>query len=211
MEKMPDKPMKYTTVNYTGEAVLIEKKSRFIGHAIPVKTEEEALLLISDMRSKYYDASHNVYAYILQENNTARFSDDGEPGGTAGMPVMEVLKKENLTNVLVVVTRYFGGTLLGAGGLVRAYSKAAKMAVSEAEIAEKTYCFGASVKAGYDMLGKLRYIIESGGYILDDILYNEAVEIKAFVKYNELERFKKEITEATGGKCVVEIQEEKYV
>lgn len=206
-----NKPMTYTTVRYTGEAELTEKKSRFIGHAIPVKTEEEALLFISDMRAKYYDASHNVYAYVIRENNIARFSDDGEPGGTAGMPVMEVLKQENVTDCLVVVTRYFGGTLLGAGGLVRAYSKTAKLALDEAEIAEMVYCYKVEMKAGYDLLGKLRYIIENGGYILDDILYNEDITISAYVKYDSLDRFKKEITEATGGKTEVLVTGEKYV
>lgn len=206
-----NKPKTYTTVKYRGEAELIEKKSRFIGHAIPIKTEEEAQMFISDMRSKYYDATHNVYAYVLQENNIARFSDDGEPGGTAGMPVMEVLKQENITDCLIVVTRYFGGTLLGAGGLVRAYSKSAKMAVLDAEITEKVYCYGVELTAGYDLLGKLRYIVENGGHILDDIVYGEDITIKAYIKYDFLDKFKKEITEATGGKTEVIITGEKYV
>ncbi len=206
-----NKPMTYITVNYTGEAELIEKKSRFIGHAIPVTNEEDALLFISDMKAKYHDASHNVYAYILQENNIARFSDDGEPSGTAGVPVLEVMKKENVTDCLVVVTRYFGGTLLGAGGLVRAYSKAAKMALDEAEIAERTYCYGVEMSAGYDLLGKLRYIVEDGGYILDDILYNEDIKIKAYIKYDLIDKFKKEVSEASLGKVDVIITGEKYV
>ena len=206
-----NKPKTYTTVKYRGEAELIEKKSRFIGHAIPINTEEEAQMFISDMRSKYYDATHNVYAYVLQENNIARFSDDGEPGGTAGMPVMEVLKQENITDCLIVVTRYFGGTLLGAGGLVRAYSKSAKMAVLDAEITEKVYCYGVEITAGYDLLGKLRYIVENGGHILDDIIYGEDITIKAYIKYDFLDKFKKEITEATGGKTEVIITGEKYV
>ncbi|MBP3336981.1 MAG: YigZ family protein [Clostridia bacterium] len=206
-----NKKVTYRTVKYQGEAELIEKKSRFIGHARPVKTEEEALLFISDMRAKFYDATHNVYAYILQENNIARFSDDGEPGGTAGMPTLEVLKKENVTDCVVVVTRYFGGTLLGAGGLVRAYSKAAKMGLDDAEIVEKTYCYGVEMTAGYELLGKLRYIVENGGHILDDILYNEDITIKAYIKYDSLERFKKEVTEASLGKTEVKITGEMYV
>lgn len=206
-----NKPTSYITVNYRGEDEFVEKRSRFIGHALPVKTEEEALLFISDMRAKYSDATHNVYAYILQENNISRFSDDGEPGGTAGLPVLEVMKKENITDCAVVVTRYFGGTLLGAGGLVRAYSKAAKMALDDAEIAERTYCHAVELTAGYELLGKLRYIVEAGGYILDDILYNENITIKAYVKYDCLDRFKKEVTEASLGKVEVVVTGEKYV
>ena len=112
----------YKTIRNAAEDEFVEKRSRFIGHALPVTTEEEALAFIAEMKSKYWDASHNVYAYILREGGIQRFSDDGEPQGTAGIPTLDVLRKEGLTDLVVVVTRYFGGILLGGGGLVRAYS-----------------------------------------------------------------------------------------
>ena len=126
--------MRYTTVRREAHAGFEEKKSEFIGHVKPVSTEAEALAFLSEIRAKYPDATHNVYAYVLRENNTARYSDDREPQGTAGMPVLDVLRKSEIQDVIVVVTRYFGGTLLGTGGLVRAYTQAAKMALDEGEI-----------------------------------------------------------------------------
>ena len=205
------KPTSYITINKQSETLLIEKKSRFIGHALPVTTEEEALSFINSMRSRYYDASHNVYAYVISENNIARFSDDGEPGGTAGMPVMEVLKKEGITDAVVVVTRYFGGTLLGAGGLVRAYSRSAKQALDGAEIAERVYCCGMSMSTGYENLGKLRYLIEKGGYILDDIKYEDNITISAYVRHDLADKFIREVTEATNGAVEVIRDKEMYV
>ena len=123
----------YITLNQRAQDEFVERKSRFIGTATPVSTQEEAIAFIDEMRSKYWDATHNVYAYILRDG-TKRYSDDGEPQGTAGVPVLDVLQKEGLTDLCVVVTRYFGGILLGAGGLVRAYSHGAKIAVDAAGI-----------------------------------------------------------------------------
>lgn len=200
----------YKTVKHKGEAEFVEKKSRFIANVYPVKAEEEAISLIADIRSKYYDATHNVYAYSLRDGNISRFSDDGEPGGTAGLPVMEIINKEEITDVLVVVTRYFGGTLLGSGGLVRAYSKTAKLGITDAEIAEKRYSYHTEITTSYDLLGKLRYIIENGNYTLDDIIYNEEITIRAYVLYDEIEKFKKEIVDKTGGKSEVKIIGERY-
>ena len=116
----------YTTLAREAEAEIMEKRSRFIATVKPVETEAEALAFLEGLRKTYWDATHNVYAYILEENNIMRYSDDGEPSGTAGLPVLDMLKKEGLTNLIVVVTRYFGGILLGTGGLVHAYSKSAK-------------------------------------------------------------------------------------
>jgi len=118
--------MVYKTVSKEGTAEIVEKKSRFIASVKPVSTEEEALEFVSQVKAKYRDARHNVYAYVVTENNISRFTDDGEPSGTAGAPVLDVILKEGLTDVAIVVTRYFGGTLLGTGGLVRAYGKSAK-------------------------------------------------------------------------------------
>ena len=118
------------------DAEMIEKKSRFIGHIFRTETEEEALARLKEMRETYWDATHNVYAYVIKDGPT-RFSDDGEPGGTAGMPVLDVLQREGVYNVCCVVTRYFGGTLLGTGGLVRAYSRSAKLALDAAGLSQK--------------------------------------------------------------------------
>ena len=126
--------MEYKTIARRCEARFIEKKSEFIGYLCPVQTEEQAVAFIEEIRAMHRKATHNCYAYILRENNAARHSDDGEPGGTAGVPIYEVLRKEGLTDVCCVVTRYFGGVLLGAGGLVRAYTKGAKDAVDAAQI-----------------------------------------------------------------------------
>ena len=124
----------YTTIEREAVAEFEEKKSIFIGHALPVRTEDEAAAFVKELKNKYRDATHNVYAYVLGDGTVQRYSDDGEPQGTAGMPVLDVIRKSGCTDTAVVVTRYFGGTLLGAGGLVRAYSHAAKLALDEAHV-----------------------------------------------------------------------------
>ncbi|MBE7027418.1 MAG: YigZ family protein [Ruminococcaceae bacterium] len=201
----------YKTVLKENTAELIEKKSRFISSVMPVKTEQEALWFINKKKKEHYDATHNTYAYVIRENNIARFSDDGEPGGTAGLPMMEVLKKEGLFDVVVVVTRYFGGTLLGAGGLVRAYSKSAKMGVDAAEIVTmitvKTY----SVECSYDMFGKVKYLVENSEYILDSIEYGETVTINVSVKAEQTDRFLKDIVDITNGVSVVKETGEDFI
>lgn len=206
-----DKGMTYKTIRHEAEAEIIEKKSRFIAAAKPVTTEQEALDFINSKRSRFYDASHNVYAYILSENNIARFSDDGEPSGTAGMPVMEVLKKEGLTDLAVVVTRYFGGTLLGAGGLIRTYGKSAKEGIVAAGITERIYCHEVIVTAGYEWLGKLRHMIESGGYLPGETMYDETIHMSVYVRHDLLEKFQKELTELSNGALTAEISGSRYV
>lgn len=141
----------YRTVAREAREMMIERKSRFISTVRPVKTESEALELISQMRSEYYDATHNVYAYIIGDGNIMRYSDDGEPSGTAGVPVLEVLRKEGLIDVAVVVTRYFGGIMLGAGGLVRAYGSSAKLGVDAAKIVTRTLCDIVKVSCDYTL------------------------------------------------------------
>ena len=191
----------YKTVLKENTAELIEKKSRFIAAVLPVKTEEEAVQFINKKKKEHYDATHNTYAYIVRENNVARFSDDGEPGGTAGLPMMEVLKKEGLFDVCVVVTRYFGGILLGAGGLVRAYSKSAKLGVDAAEIVTMTTVERYVLNCSYDLFGKVKYMIETGDYILETVDYGEAITVNVCVKTENIERFIKELTEVTNGAC----------
>lgn len=201
----------YKTVLKENTAELIEKKSRFIAAVMPIKTEEEALWFINKKKKEHYDATHNTYAYVVRENNIARFSDDGEPGGTAGLPMMEVLKKEGLFDVVVVVTRYFGGTLLGAGGLVRAYSKSAKMGIDAAETVTMITVKSLCVQCSYDMFGKVKYLVENNDYILDSIDYGESVNVNVSVKTELTERFIKDIIDVTNGTAVITENEEKFI
>ena len=150
--------MEYKTIARRCEARFIEKKSEFIGYLCPVATEEQAVAFIEEIRAMHRKATHNCYAYILRENNAARHSDDGEPGGTAGVPIYEVLRKEGLTDVCCVVTRYFGGILLGAGGLVRAYTKGAKDAVDVAQIKCMAAAVRLAVTVDYGLYGKLAQV-----------------------------------------------------
>lgn len=205
------KKMTYKTILKSEREETIEKKSRFIASATPVTTEQEAIDFINRCRAEFHDATHNVYAYTVQENNICRYSDDGEPSGTAGVPVLEVLNKEQLTDVAVVVTRYFGGTLLGTGGLVRAYGKAAKLGIDKAKITEKIYCHRLELKTPYDLFGKVRYLIESGDYTLGEIAYTDSVAITVFVKYDLLDLFLQEIKEATNAQVTPAITGEMYI
>lgn len=197
----------YKTVREAARAEMIEKKSRFIATVRPITAEEEALALINEMKKEFSDATHNVYAYILRENNIARYSDDGEPSGTAGMPVMEVLKQENLTDVAVVVTRYFGGTLLGAGGLVRAYSKTAKLGIDAGHIATMTYGADMEITVSYDLYGKLQYLLEQEGLSMGKTTFGEEVTTSVFVRTELQETLQKKIVEASNGRATVRILE----
>ena len=154
----------YITLADSGIAEFTEKHSRFIGYAKPVTTEAEAVAFINEKKKQHYDARHNVYAYSLRNGQIKRYSDDGEPQGTAGVPVLEVINKNSVVDAVVVVTRYFGGILLGAGGLVRAYSHSASIALEAAGIVRMEKCFSCRIKAGYDRYGKLSGLIaECGG------------------------------------------------
>lgn len=146
----------YKTIKTENSDEFVEKKSRFIGYAKPVVTEDEAIEFIKKIRARHPDATHNVYAYKVRENNVQRYSDDGEPAGTAGIPTLDVIQKEGITDICIVVTRYFGGTLLGAGGLVRAYTKGAKIAIDAAKILERYFCFEYTVNIDYTMLSKIQ-------------------------------------------------------
>ena len=157
----------FRTVLKEASVEMEEKKSRFIASVKPVASEEEALEFISCMKAKYWDASHNVYAYLVEGETTAqRFSDDGEPSGTAGMPVVEVIKRMEVQDLVVVVTRYFGGTLLGAAGLIRAYRKSASLGIEAAGIVKRLLCVEMSVVMEYSLLGKVQNLI-----VLDKVNY----------------------------------------
>ncbi len=206
-----NKGMVYKTVYGTGTAEIVEKKSRFIASVKQVTSEEEAISFVNEVKSKYRDARHNVYAYVVSENNISRFTDDGEPSGTAGAPVLDVILKEELTDTAIVVTRYFGGTLLGTGGLVRAYGKAAKDGVTNAKICEKIYCHEVSMRIPYDMLGKINYILDNGEYIKGATEYAEDVIVTAFIKYDLLDTFLNEIKETTNALITPKIVGEMYI
>ena len=194
----------------TGEVV--EKKSRFIAQIFPIKTEEEALQLLAGVRKKHYDARHNCFAYVLGDNNeTERCSDDGEPSGTAGRPMMDVITGRGIHNVLVVVTRYFGGTLLGTGGLVRAYSAAVKEGLSDCVIVEKIRGFAVKVTTDYTDVGKIQYIAASRELSEESSEYGEKAEFVYLVPAEKVEGFEQEITEKTGGKSRIERGDETWI
>lgn len=201
----------YKTVKACGEALLVEKKSKFITHVKPVSNEAEALEFLQEMRSEYSDATHNVYAYIIDENNIFRYSDDGEPGGTAGMPVLDTIRKEGLVDVAVVVTRYFGGTLLGTGGLVHAYGGACRMGLEAAGIITRLMCELYSVRVDYTLVGKIQYKIATDGYILEDTLYENEVEFKVCLRKEEVQKFIDDVTEITCGRAIIKQTGRKYI
>lgn len=201
----------YKTVLQDADAEMIEKKSRFIGYCRPVKTQDEAIDFINEIRALHRQATHNVYAYVLRENNIMRYSDDGEPAGTAGVPVLEVIKKEGLTDVAVVVTRYFGGVLLGAGGLVRAYGKSAKLGIDEAVRIEKIYCKLFLVRCDYSTYGKLEYLINTEGYILKDCAFENDVCLTVGVKPEDAEAFIKSVADLSGGSAKIDELPGEYI
>lgn len=202
----------YRTVLQSAVCEYEEKKSRFIASVQPVATEEEALEFISSLKSKYWNATHNVYAYYIGgEVPAQRFSDDGEPSGTAGMPVLEVIRRMNLQDVVVVVTRYFGGTLLGAAGLIRSYGKAASMGLQEATVIQRKLCTEMNILIEYTLFGKLQNALLQDGYIIQDVLYTQDVEILALIHAGEEEKFLEYITEITNGRGIVTAGVKRYV
>lgn len=201
----------YKTVSGTGEAEIVEKRSRFIAHVFPVETESAALELIEKTKKKYWDARHNCYAYVIGiDGKLQRYSDDGEPGGTAGMPMLEVLLGEGVKNTLVVVTRYFGGTLLGTGGLVRAYSKSTKEGLLAAGIAERVLYRRMNVAVDYSLSGKIQYEAAQGGHITEDTVYAENVVFKLLVRTSCADGFAKRLVDVTNGRAEIEMLEEIY-
>ena len=187
-----------------GEDEFIEKKSRFIGRVWPVETEEEALQIISQMQKQHYDATHNCWAYIIKDGAT-RFSDNGEPGGTAGLPMVQVLQKEQLYNVLCVATRYFGGILLGSGGLVRAYTKSAKIAVDAAGKSIKRVWSVLYVPCPYSFYERIKLEAESFGAVVRDTQFGAEVELEILVANADTQAFIDRITDLSAG--TVEVME----
>ena len=179
--------MNYFTISKPANDSFIEKKSEFIGYIAPVKTNDEAVAFINQIKAMHRKARHNVYAYILREDNISRYSDDGEPQGTAGVPVLEVLQKRGLTDVCVVVTRYFGGILLGGGGLLRAYSHAASIACDAAHIMDMRLCHRLTIKTDYNLYGKINYILPNFNVIIVNSDFADAVTLEILVMSEKLE------------------------
>lgn len=200
----------YKTVAKYGTDEFVEKRSRFIGYCKPVKTQEEAESFVAELRQKHWDARHNVYAYVLAENNIMRCSDDGEPQGTAGVPVLEAIRKSGIVDAVVVVTRYFGGVLLGTGGLVRAYSHSAGLALKAAEPVIMRLCADCSVTADYSRYGKLNSLIPSCGGVIDDSSFDSDAHIRFHIETDKLGEFQKQLADATCGAVEAEVVGEKY-
>ena len=201
----------YKTVYEGGEGEIVEKKSRFIATVRPVETEEEALAFIEEMKKKYWDARHNCSAYVLGERQELmRCSDDGEPSQTAGKPMLDVLMGEGLMDVCAVVTRYFGGTLLGTGGLVRAYSGAVKEGLANAQILEKKQGVRMEVITDYNGVGKIQYLAAQEGIDTLDSQYTDKVLFIFLVPGEQEESFKAKLVESTNGRAVIRTDGEVY-
>ena len=196
--------MEYKTIYEPAEDSFVERKSEFIGYIAPVKTNEQAVEFINKIKAQHRKAKHNVYAYILRDGNITRYSDDGEPQGTAGVPVLDVLQKEGLTDVCVVVTRYFGGILLGGGGLVRAYSHACKLAVDAAKVMIMCQCSEITVTCDYSFYGKLTYVIPDFEVKIVDEQFADDVNVVFRVKSQLAQSLKDKLVDLSNGKIVID-------
>lgn len=199
----------YKTVLRPSETEFTEKKSRFIGHCFPAAAEEEALARLNEMRRRYADATHNCWAYNL-EGGIMRFSDDGEPGGTAGMPIMDTLIKRDIKNAIIIVTRYFGGILLGSGGLVRAYSRSASDALSAAGCGVMSPCRVLEFAVDYPRYGGIEGFVKANS-IVDDIEFLENVRFRVTVPEERADEFIADIIEKTDGRAEPEAAGERFV
>ena len=198
----------YTTLGQYSAEEYIVKKSRFIGYAKPVKSEQDALCFIEEIRKKHWDATHNVYAYALREGSIKRFSDDGEPQGTAGMPVLNVITQEDVSDCVVVVTRYFGGILLGGGGLVRAYSHSAKLAIDAAGVVTLVPWLVLNISCDYNLYGKIETLIRDLGGVVQDTAFTDNVNISFRIEKELLNSFDKKLKDLTNGKVDFQVVEE---
>lgn len=200
----------YKTVQFEAKGEFVEKRSRFIGYCKPVKTEQEAVEFINSKRTEHWDATHNVYAYSLREGNIKRYSDDGEPSGTAGMPTLDVILKNDIYDVCIVVTRYFGGVLLGTGGLVRAYSQGAKVALEAGNVVLMQSCAVCNTKCSYNQYGKVSSLIMELGAVVENTVYESDVSIKFHIKPDILPILNKKLADATSGEVQAISDSEEY-
>ena len=201
----------YRIVTEGGVGEFVEKKSRFIATVSPAASEEEAQIFIEGIKKKFWDASHNCSAFIIgSRGEITRCSDDGEPSGTAGRPMLETLTGEGLSDVAAVVTRYFGGTLLGTGGLARAYARALKEGLKASKIATLSYGTRVRIETDYTGVGKIQYILGKAGIQVEDTQFSDRVIFQVFLLKEEKERILKDIVEATAGRCCLEERESLY-
>ncbi|CCX70768.1 yigZ family protein [Firmicutes bacterium CAG:555] len=192
-----------------GEAEFVEKRSSFLGHVRYVETEDEAKAFVTEMKKKFYDARHNCWCYIIKDG-AVRYSDDGEPQGTAGIPMLEVLKREGVTNVVCVVTRYFGGVLLGTGGLLRAYTKSAKDALDAAGICVVRRWVKAEIACSYAMLERLKTECTAIGGVVADIEYSADVCLKLLLPEDKADAFSQRTADVTAGTSALKITGEEF-
>ena len=200
----------YTTVKQAASFEYEDRKSIFIGDAMPVSSEDEALRFLDTVKKRYPDARHHVYAYVLRENSIMRFSDDHEPQGTAGMPVLDVIRKNGVTGIIIVVTRYFGGTLLGTGGLVRAYTSAALGALEAAEIIRYDIYSEIEFSVSYSDYGKITSTLAELEFRSDDTDFGAEVRIKGRILKTRLENFEKQLTDVTSARSRLSVIGEKF-
>ncbi len=201
---------KYTSIEHYAMFEYEDRKSVFIGEAAPVISEDEALSFIASVKKKYPDARHHVYAYVLRDNSIMRFSDDREPQGTAGMPVLDAIRKNGCTDTVIVVTRYFGGILLGTGGLVRAYSSAANGALKTGNVISYDVYASLRITVSYSDYQKLQPVFSVTGFNVDDTKYSDSVIVYGRILDTEYEAFEKNLTEATSGRHRTEIMDKKF-
>jgi len=203
----------YKTVKGEGTAEIVEKKSRFIANTKRISTEQEAIEFYESIKKKCWDARHNVYAYYIGgDSPVQKFSDEGEPAGTAGMPILEAIKRQGLEDVVVVVTRYFGGVLLGTGGLIRAYSKSAGEGIKSAGIVKKIWSTKVNIKIDYALLGKIQSIAISEGWQIIDSVYSDLIDIYLAVPVGQVQLLRKKIAEITAGSLeITEVGNDYYI
>ncbi len=200
----------YKTIQKEAFGEFVERHSRFISYVKPVETEDDAISFINKIKTKHWDAKHNVYAYSLLKGSIMRYSDDGEPHGTAGVPVLDILKKNEVTNIVIVVTRYFGGILLGTGGLVRAYSNAAKLALDSAVVINMVSCFRAQLFCDYSLYGKISSILAELGAKIEESEFLDNVKIIFYIEKKKLNVLNDKLNEVSSGEIITKILEEKY-
>ena len=200
--------MAYITIREYGEDSFIEKKSEFIGYAKRVENEEDAKAFVTEIKNKHKQARHNCWAYVIGENmGIQRYSDDGEPQGTAGIPILEVMKKGEITDCAIVVTRYFGGILLGTGGLTRAYTKGASIALKAGGVVEKVNGVKVSLSLDYDLIGKVQYICGQHNWHIEDTEYTDKVVVHILADIETVAVIEKEMIEASNGKILIDKSE----
>ncbi len=202
----------FKTVLNTAATEFEEKKSKFITNVKPVSSEEDAVEFINEIKARHWNATHNVYAYSINGDSLIqRYSDDGEPSGTAGMPALEVIRRTGVQNVAVVVTRYFGGTLLGASGLIRAYSHGASLGLEAAEVVTRKLCVNINIMLEYTLFGKLQNMLMTNNNIIKDIQYGQDVELTVLIEDGSEEALIREIVENTNGRAIIECGEKEYI